>query len=218
MRSFHFALGVLFASSFGLGCSAAKDTGDDGLNGDPDGGSFDIGGGGDGDNPFDVKDKDGAPCTGLACQVKDCGSSPTSLSGTVYAPNGTLPLYNVIVYVPNSEVKAFPDGVQCDKCGSLASGNPITTTLSDYKGHFKLDNVPVGTNIPLVIQLGKWRRQITIPTVKECTDNPITDKNLTRLPKKRSEGDMPKIAVTTGGCDKLSACCRRSASTRASSA
>jgi hypothetical protein len=182
------------------GCSATKDTGSDDFNGNPDGSTFDIGGSGDGSS-FDVHDKDSAPCKGLQCQQVDC---PTSISGTVYAPNGTLPLYNVIVYVPNADVKPFPEGVTCDKCGSLASGEPITTALTDYKGHFRLENMPVGTNIPVVIQLGKWRRQIVVPEVKECTDTPLTDKNMTRLPKKRSEGDMPRIAVTTGGCDKLS--------------
>src|SRR6185369_10514001 len=106
----------------------------------------------------------------------------TTVSGTVYAPNGTLPLYNVIVYVPNSTPEPFKKGVTCDKCGALASGSPIVTALTDYKGNFKLDKVPVGTDIPLVIQLGKWRRQITIPSVKACETTPLTDKTKTRLP------------------------------------
>ncbi len=63
-------------------------------------------------------------------------------------------------------------------------------------------NVPAGSNIPLVVQLGKWRRQTVIPVVKECVENKV-DGSLTRLPKKQSEGDMPQIALTTGGCDKL---------------
>ena len=145
------------------------------------------------------------PCTGLQCQQVDCpGGTETTVSGTVYAPNGTMPLYNVIVYVPNDTVAPFTKGVSCDKCGSLASGSPIVTALTDSKGNFNLQKVPVGTNIPLVIQLGKWRRQIVIPEVKKCETTKLTDKNQTRLPKKQSEGDMPRIAVTTGGCDQLS--------------
>jgi hypothetical protein len=130
--------------------------------------------------------------------------SDTTVSGTVYAPNGKLPLYNVIVYVPNLKPLPLTKGVTCDKCGALASGDPITTAITNFKGEFTLKNVPVGSDIPLVIQLGKWRRQVTIPTVTQCVDNKITDPNKTRLPKNKSEGDMPKIAVTVGGCDRLS--------------
>jgi hypothetical protein len=55
------------------------------------------------------------------------------------------------------------------------------------------------------MQLGKWRRKITIPNVQQCQDNPLTSKTLTRLPKKEAEGGekdnhIPKIAFTTG-CD-----------------
>lgn len=183
------------------GCGAGKDNGSAGLGtnpGEQDGSSFDLGTGlGDVDS--------NVPCTGLKCQVVTCaGGGTTTITGTVYAPNGTLPLYNVIVYVPNSKVDPFPIGVHCDKCGSITSGNPITTALTNFQGKFILKDVPAGTDIPLVMQLGKWRRQITIPKVDACVDNHLTDAGLTRLPKNRTEGDMPHVAVTTGGCDKLS--------------
>jgi len=198
-----FLLASLFLATFTFGCSAAKE--DDGFtleDGGTDGG-FSLDGGEDGN--FDISaDGPVGPCEGLRCQVKACGGgADTTVSGTVYAPNGTLPLYNVIVYVPNLTPLPLTKGVTCDKCGAIASGDPITTALTDYKGNFTLKGVPVGSDIPLVIQLGKWRRQVKI-TVNECVDNKLTDKNLTRLPKNRKEGDLPKIAVTTGGCDQLS--------------
>jgi len=189
-----------------LACSPGKDTDDDQGNldgGDPsDTNNFDLGG-----PQLDAALKDGptGPCKGLQCQQVECSAGmTTTVSGTVYAPNGTLPLYNVIVYVPNAELAPFPKGVTCDKCGALASGEPVVTALTDSKGKFRLENVPVGKDIPFVMQLGKWRRKIIIPEVKACEDTPLTNKNETRLPKKQSEGDMPKIAVTTGGCDQLS--------------
>ncbi|MGZ3417498.1 MAG: carboxypeptidase regulatory-like domain-containing protein [Polyangiales bacterium] len=202
-------LAAVFFSSFAFGCSAGGDQKDDGVLGDNDAGDDDSGFALDsgGDPTFDVGGGDGpvGPCTGLRCQQKACpGGGDTTLTGTVYAPNGKLPLYNVIVYVPNLTPLPLTKGATCDKCGSVASGDPITTALTDYQGKFTLKNVPVGANIPLVIQLGKWRRQVVIPTVNECVENKLTDPNLTRLPKKKSEGDIPKIAVTVGGCDRLS--------------
>ncbi len=145
------------------------------------------------------------PCYGVACQKVQCREQPsTSLSGTVYAPNGTLPLYNVAVFIPGAPLKELPSGARCDRCGTTLSGQPIVTALSDEHGHFRLEDVPAGSNVPLVVQLGKWRRVVTLPELAPCQDNPLTDPDLTRLPKNRDEGDMPRIAVTLGQCDQIS--------------
>lgn len=145
------------------------------------------------------------PCTGLQCKQVSCpGGGTTSLSGKVYLPEGTIPLYNAIVYVPNAQLAPFTSGVTCDKCGTAPSGAPITTALTDATGSFTLKNVPVGTDFPLVIQLGRWRRQITIAgsKVTQCADAKL-DAAETRLPRNKSEGDIPQIAITTGGADSL---------------
>lgn len=150
-------------------------------------------------------------CTGLECLIVDCshqGGTPTSISGTVYAPNGTLALYGANVYIPRLDPGPLPDGPQCDRCNGELPGGAISRALSDEAGHFRLDNVPAGTDIPLIIQIGKWRRKALLPMVTACTDNALPA-TATSLPKNKSEGDLPKIAITSGSCDALECLVRR---------
>ena len=144
-------------------------------------------------------------CSNPECRQVDCQakSAPTTtISGVVYDPAGQRPLYDVFVYVPNATPEPIPAGnVSCSQCQASASGSPLVSATTDASGAFVLQNAPAGDDIPLVMQVGKWRRQVTIPHVTACTDNPQTDKNQMRLPSKTSEGDMPLIAFTTGGCD-----------------
>ncbi len=150
----------------------------------------------------------GSTCTGLQCQVDACSGdyTLTQITGKVYDPAGKNPIYNVLVYVPNASLAPLVDGVSCDSCVG-GSGSPIVSTLTDYTGTFTLKGVPSGTNIPLVIQSGKWRRQITIPTVTKCVSNSTAaltgadGLNLIRFPKNRSEGSIPRIAFVSGSAD-----------------
>lgn len=163
----------------------------------------------DAETPSGQFDGGGDAACGLACRVPTCSAgATTSISGVVLDPAGKNPIYNAIVYVPLAAVEPFPDGVQCDHCGVLASGDPFVSVLTNERGEFRLEGVPAGADIPLVIQIGKWRRQVRLPEVKACTDNPITDRESTRLPRKKSEGDLPLIAVTTG-CDPMECLLRR---------
>jgi hypothetical protein len=153
---------------------------------------------------------DGGPCQGLECQIRSCATDSTTISGTVYDPAGKNPLYDVVVYVPNATPSPLTPGIDSASCScdALYSGEPIATALTDAAGKFAIKNAPDGTNIPLVLQIGKWRRQITIPNVTACADNVQADKSL-RLPKNQSEGDLPSIAVSTGGADTLECLLRR---------
>ncbi len=162
---------------------------------------------------------DGGPVNAPRCIVatQQCvatcasASTTTSVSGTVYDPAGKNPLYGVVVFVPSTPPGALPAGAGCYSCGALYdSGNPIANTVTDAAGKFTLTGVPDGANIPLVVQVGKWRMQYTLPSVTKCQDNDakvaaakIAAPNVLRLPRNHMEGDIPNIAVATGGADSL---------------
>ena len=162
------------------------------------------------------------------------------------------PLNNVLVYIPNGTVAAFYSTVSCSQCQSEVTGHPLmTTTTPDVPmsgppagvsgvpagdqlyvpGSFTLHNAPVGTDIPLVIQTGRWRRQFIIPEVQACTTNTIDVTNLqagplaatggastpidpseqypVRLPRTQNEGDIPHMALSTGSVDALECVLRK---------
>jgi hypothetical protein len=144
----------------------------------------------------------GGPCTGLQCQIHSCsGGGSTTISGTIYDPAGKNPLYGVVAYVPNTTPAPLTSGTSCYSCDALYTGSPIAAAISDVSGKFTITKAPDGKAIPLVIQVGKWRRQFTIPSVAMCTDTAVP--MMLTLPKDSTEGDIPNIAISTGGADTL---------------
>lgn len=166
--------GLLIALFVCAACGPSHHSGDDAGGGNGDGGP----------DPFQD-----APC-------------PTALTGKVFAPNGTLPLYNVTVYAPIQDPGPFHEGVECGQCSNGLPGGAYTSAQSDSMGRFRLEGVPPGQNVPIIITTGKWRRKVIVPNVPACTDTAIPDGDF-RLPKNRTEGDIPRIAMVTGGCDPL---------------
>jgi hypothetical protein len=150
----------------------------------------------------------------LRCRKVDCpaDSSPstTSVTGVVYDPAGRVPLYNAVVYVAEeADLKPLGQRAQCESCSAhFPKAGALALGLSDANGRFRVPNMPSGDDVPLIIQLGKWRRVVRIPRVEPCANTEL-DKELTRLPRSSAEGDLPRIAVTTGGSDALECLVRK---------
>ena len=198
-------LSLIGLAAFQQGCGSEGDSefpdrGDAGSN-EGDGGT--PPGFGDAQSPPNT---DGSkPCVNLQCNQVSCeDGGTTTISGKVYDPAGKNPLYNALVYIPNGKVEPFDDdaGVTCDKCGgAFASGAPLVADITGPDGTFTLKNVPVDVTLPMVIQVGKWRRVVSLPAATRCTNNPITDVSKLRLPRNQSEGHIPLTAIATGGAD-----------------
>ncbi len=143
----------------------------------------------------------------LSCYVRQCSNGAhTTLTGKVYDPAGKVPLYNVVVYVPNhpNALPPFTPGTSsCNACDTIS--DYVAAAVTDKSGSFTLTDVPTGDNVPLVVQIGKWRRTITVSRIADCvtTALPDTGSGQARLPRSHQEGDMPQMALLTGGLDDL---------------
>ncbi len=174
----------------------------------------------------------GSACTaGLCLQQNSCVSqTPTTIKGTVTAPGhddtvtwgSADPIYGALVYIPSGKtagapkygVTAFAPGVSCDSCSTEVTGDPMISVTTGVDGKFTINNAPCGTNIPIVFQLGRWRRMVTLANVACCVENDLTNDE-THLPRVHTPGvvsaetgsdvydDIPLMAFDTGSVDTL---------------
>lgn len=206
---------LLVAVGFGSaqGCGGSDDTSQFGNGNGADSGAFANGDGGgfhtgNGDGGGDV-------CTGGLCtSIANCGSEgtgDTTISGIVTDPAGKNPLYNVAVFIPNfpEKVPAYTDGPSCDVCGTAIPGGVASSAVTGIDGSFTLTHVPVAANVPVIVQVGKWRRTYTFANINKCVANAAPSNDAFRLPAKQSEGHLPHLAITTGGADSMECLFRR---------
>jgi hypothetical protein len=207
-------IGACSLAALGLAVFTAPGCGSDS---EDDPGSSGSSGGDGGCTGFTCPQGEGGPppgCIGLQCQQLPCeGSAKTTVKGTVFDPAGKVPIYNATVYIPNGPLAPITEGAAaCDRCDAAVSGKPISITATDTGGNFTLENVPIGEKIPLVIQIGKWRRKVEIANVAKCVET-AADVALTRLPRSRAEagtdGNIPRMALTTGAADPLQCLLRK---------
>ncbi|HTB73849.1 MAG TPA: hypothetical protein VK762_11425 [Polyangiaceae bacterium] len=149
------------------------------------------------------------PGSDLSCYVDtSCpGGKHTTITGKVYDPAGKNPLYNIAVFVPKnpSALPAITPGTSvCTAC-STPIEDYVAIAQSAEDGSFTLTDVPSGKNVPIVLQVGKWRRVVTIPSVADCGTTKVPDSGTgqARLPRNHKEGDLPQMALLTGGLDDL---------------
>jgi hypothetical protein len=163
----------------------------------------------------------GAGCKNNASQVKDngsgcqdckCNSGTAEITGRIMDPAKLRPVYGVAVYVPSSAVGALAGpNVKCDTCQNIYGGLPaLASATTDIDGTFRLQGVPAGVAVPLVIQLGRFRRQITVPAIAPCGTTALTAAQAhlpgtkTRAGDTASDSanpDLPLIAMVTGNGD-----------------
>jgi hypothetical protein len=112
-------------------------------------------------------------------------------------------------------------GASIDQCAG-ANLAAATATTTDALGAFTLTGVPSGSNIPIVVQSGKWRREIVLANVSSCVNNTISSTSCIpaisgvncslRMPRSRTDGydwvsrtyaraDIPKIAIVSASAD-----------------
>ena len=94
------------------------------------------------------------------------------------------------------------------------TGDPLVMTTSAANGTFTLSNVPAGTSFPLVLQAGRWRRQLMVPALTSCVNTPVSNFNppqdvFSSFAQTQVEGDIPKMAIATGGVDAVECSLRK---------
>jgi hypothetical protein len=164
-------------------------------------------GGSSGGLPGGVGMPEGPVCdsgAGWECAVDmTCGANAaTTLKGKVFDPAGIHPLPGVAVFIPMDLATVPPLTRGTSACTVPTIGDYVTVAITDATGAFTLSSVPTGRGIPLVVELGKWRRTTTVDITTSCATTTVPDGTL-RLPRNRQEGEMPQMALLTGGCDDL---------------
>jgi hypothetical protein len=158
---------------------------------------------------------DGLPDAGTSA-IAGCDGGTATVVGRVVA--GTLPAYlppggsgdpvpNVLVYVPQGPLQPLSTGAHCAACSAAGSGSPLQTTTAP-DGTFAIPNVPIGPSVPIVIQLGQWRRGVTFSVTSGCTTTDVGDIHMPRT-QAGDPGDIPNssnipaTAVSTGNDDAI---------------
>ena len=186
-------LAVLSILLFGIvaACSATSE---------PSGNASDDNGAGAGNAATNDDGSGGSGATGGTIGFGGMPLLPTgTLTGTVVAPDGTIPINDALIYLTHSAPPPIQQNTHCDHCVELDEGQPYVFSNTD--GTFSLE-APTGTWL-MVVQKGAFRRMRQIEVVEGTQ---TVDAMNTRLPGVRNpaEGDeIPKMAVIQAVYDSI---------------
>ena len=136
-------------------------------------------------------------CQGGVCQPY---CSTCTLTGTVLAPEGTIPISGALVYATQTAPPPLPEQVFCDACIELEQGTPFAFSTSS--GEFQL-KIPAEGNWHLVVQKGTFRRVRPIDITAAGLE---ADPTWTTLPGLHApeKGDyVPRMAVVIDSFDLI---------------
>lgn len=132
-----------------------------------------------------------------------CGggvATNATLSGTVWAPNGDIPISGAVVYTTAVQPEGIPQGVYCDECQPVNCDDFITFTEAD--GSFQLDTLAADARY-LVVRKGQFMR---ITQIDIAAGNTNVAPMLTTLPGVNNPAAglyIPLIAVGYGSYDRI---------------
>ncbi|MBI3897773.1 MAG: carboxypeptidase regulatory-like domain-containing protein [Gammaproteobacteria bacterium] len=149
-------------------------------------------------------------CLSLFAMLAGCGgggngggdeSTPHgTVSGTVYAPNGTDPIANALVYQPQADKALRPFSRAASNCEEPGVAY-VVKTCTGPDGTFQLSGLVSGSTT-LVIAKGLFKKTIVVTV---ATDGTVAlSKEQSTLPNAETDGaQVPRIAIVTGAYDRM---------------
>lgn len=158
------------------------------------------------DNPTGLDAGPGFAVADGGVTLAAAATCQTRINGRIFDPANALPLPNVYVFLQEGAMAALPEGVAQDSCSTILTGGaggglPDVRVQSALDGSFSLqlpNGYTNGMPFNMVVQTGRWRK--VIPLVANCATQNLGN---VRLPRTRTEGNIPQMAVVTGDADTL---------------
>jgi hypothetical protein len=180
---------LLVLAFLAVGCAPQMGAVDGGPGGDDDGGGGPDGGG----NGFIDAHQNQMGFGSIEGRVWAPGNSPSQVSG-----GQEIPIAGAVIYWTVTKPMDIPDHVYCQTCQE----NPSGAVVSDYRGHFVLNEVPIGTHV-LVIEKAQFRLVQDVEVTETGVN--LTDAQTT-LPSKHDPLHgmyIPRVAIAVGDSDHV---------------